>query len=232
MRKWFFRRKIYDECPKGGKRESHTIWGEEVDFWAGAKPWFFDIFQSVVSSWPCSSSSRWYAGNDVGIWWLMEDQRYDVFGIADLMAEHLRRSRVDTFCPHHPPFQILYNFQPKMTSGVILTDGKVFSAAICPFFLAIFAWDLWQNPATNGNHLLSCLTAMNVGQKKIAVLCYISYRKNITIILWKQLCGKGRLIVFFPETAVINLCAAIFFRIWGKQFLEDLRQISKIKVRF
>ena len=24
----------------------------------------------------------------------MEDQRYDVFGIADLMAEHLRRSRV------------------------------------------------------------------------------------------------------------------------------------------
>ena len=37
------------------------------------------------------------SGNDVSIWWLME--RYDVFGIADLMVRHLRRSRVDTFCP-------------------------------------------------------------------------------------------------------------------------------------
>ena len=40
------------------------------------------------------------SGNDVSIWWLME--RYDVFGIADLMVRHLRRSRVDTVFVHHP----------------------------------------------------------------------------------------------------------------------------------
>ena len=57
---------------------------------------------------PCRPESckvPWVLGNDVGIWRL----RYDVFGIADLMVEHLRRSRVDSFCPSQDIVQVSFS---------------------------------------------------------------------------------------------------------------------------
>lgn len=97
-----------DECPKGGKREPYLKWVifsvTGISFRMNVGCVDFDETKAEdLSLWPkdhfCAALSVMMLASG--------DYRYDVFGIADLMVQHLRRSRV-CMCGHF--LLILSNF--------------------------------------------------------------------------------------------------------------------------